>query len=85
VLKNSLSEKLKSLLPPLPYKKPLKLWMDVTHKKSEPLSIWELPKNNYLKTETYWPKLKKPEEEKPMPSKPPLKFTNSPQEPLMKL
>jgi len=71
----------KSKLLTPPSKKPLKLWTDVTPKRLEPLKTWLLPKNNWVKTETYWPKLKKPEEEKPMPSKPPLKFTTLPPEP----
>ena len=65
-------------------KKLLKLWMDAIHKELEPFKIWPSPKNNWEKTEICQLKLKKPEEEKLMPSKLPLKYIKFPQELLMK-
>jgi len=58
--------------------------MDVPLKESGLFKIWMLLSDNSLKTETSWPSLKKPEEEKPSHLKLPPKFTNNPPELLMK-
>lgn len=66
VMKKPLLEKKKLEMPKLPYKKPKKPQMVVILKKLELNPIYKSPKNNQLKTELTYNKLKTPEEEKLM-------------------